>query len=962
MVAKQHKGVAADLADAGLSFHFRRTTVAIAIAAVLTGATAVPVAAQESAEDAVVDEVVTYGKFRRSLIDALGTKRDSTSVVEAISAEDIGKLPDSSIAESLARLPGLAGERRNGRTSGISVRGFREDFIGSTLNGRELLGIGDNRGVEYDLYPAEIISGVVVYKTPNATQTTQGIGGVVDLRTVRPLDSESYFVVNANYEQNDLESGNPDFDDSGHRLAVSLAHNFMDDRLGVAFAAATTESPSQEQYFRGWGYPTADAHAPGNVILGGHDSYVRSGVLERDTLSGVVQFDPTENLSVTFDALYIDFQEEKVFRGVEEAGAQWGAADYAVTGTDNGLVTDGNFTGFHSVVRNDAEDYSGELVTFGLNVRFDVTDNWTVGVDGSYGEADKTITNIESYSGVGRSGFADRPATGRTWTMTGTGAIYSPHPTDAPVDLSDFNTIRLAGPQAWGGSLAPVEEYNAVASDGTPMTYFNAQDGFVNEPVFDEDLTTIKLDARREIDGSFFSGIDFGVQYSERSKSKFNGGYSLTSPAFPNDEPIPEQYRVGTVDMSFLGLGSVVAYDGLGLYRDDYYLKTPANSIETSRFGDTYTVEEEVTTGFVAVDFNSEWGSVPVTGNLGVQYVMTDQTATGFDSFTGADLYVSETPVSDGDDYDHVLPSLNVNFEVWDATFIRFAASKTLSRSRIDEMRPNNQVSFGFNAGAVTSTDPNNSAWSGSSGNSKLRPYESDNLDLAFDWYFADDGLVSVAVFYKDLVNWHQNSAYITDFSQFYIPGYHQVPDPNDPNVILTPATMLGRVAYTEDGLQGDVTGVELQTQLPFRVFADALDGFGIIAAAAFNDGEFENDARIPGLSENSYNLTLYYERGPFQARVAWTERDDFLTETRGISLSLVPTIDQGAELLDAQISYDFALDSWSNFLDGLTISVQAQNITDEDTVQANIGDSRQVTLYQAFGANYLIGLNYKFQ
>jgi iron complex outermembrane receptor protein len=279
MVAKQHKGVAADLADAGLSFHFRRTTVAIAIAAVLTGATAVPVAAQESAEDAVVDEVVTYGKFRRSLIDALGTKRDSTSVVEAISAEDIGKLPDSSIAESLARLPGLAGERRNGRTSGISVRGFREDFIGSTLNGRELLGIGDNRGVEYDLYPAEIISGVVVYKTPNATQTTQGIGGVVDLRTVRPLDSESYFVVNANYEQNDLESGNPDFDDSGHRLAVSLAHNFMDDRLGVAFAAATTESPSQEQYFRGWGYPTADAHAPGNVILGGHDSYVRSGVL-----------------------------------------------------------------------------------------------------------------------------------------------------------------------------------------------------------------------------------------------------------------------------------------------------------------------------------------------------------------------------------------------------------------------------------------------------------------------------------------------------------------------------------------------------------------------------------------------------------------------------------------------------------------------------------------------------------
>ncbi len=960
MVTKQHEGRAADSADVRFSIRSRRSTLSLAVAAALSGAMLVPPAVAQETADETIDEVVTYGKFRRSLVDAIGTKRDSTAIVEAINAEDIGKLPDSSIAESLARLPGLSGERRNGRTSGISVRGFREDYIASTLNGRELLGIGDNRGVEYDLYPAEIISGVVVYKTPNATQTTQGIGGIVDLRTVRPLDSESYFVVNANYEQNDLESANPDFDDSGHRLAVSLAHNFADDRLGLALAAATTESPSQEQYFRGWGYPT---EGNGDAILGGHDSYVRSGVLERDTFSGVLQFDPTDNLSMTFDALYIDFKEDKVFRGVEEGGAQWGTGNYTVTDTDDGLVTAGYFDDFRSVVRNDAESLAGELMTFGLNLRFDLTDNWSIGADLSYGEADKTITNIESYSGVGRSGLSTQgPATGRTWTMTGTGALYSPHPTVAPVDLSDFNTIRLAGPQAWGGSLAPVVEYqNAVASDGSILQPSNAQDGFVNEPVFDEDLTTIRLDARRELDGSFFSGIDFGVQYSERSKSKFNGGYSLTAPSFPNDEAIPDQYRVGTADMSFLGLGSVVAYDGLGLYRDGYYLRTPANSIETARYGDTYTVEEEITIGFVAVDFNSELGDVPVTGNVGLQYVLTDQTATGFDSFTGSDQFVDATPVSDGDDYDHLLPSVNVNFEVADGGFIRLGASKTISRSRIDQMKPNNSVSFGFNVGAVTSTDPNNSAWSGNAGNAKLRPYESDNLDLAFDWYFADDGLVSAALFYKDLVNWNRGGAYIDDFSQFYIPGYHQVQDPNDPNNYLTPATMLGRVSYTEGGLKGDMTGLELQAQLPFRVFADVLDGFGIIAAAAFNEGEFDDGSAIPGLSEQSYNLTLYYERGPFQARIAGTKRDSFLTETRGISLSLVPAVDQGAELLDAQLSYDFAMDSWSNFLDGLTISLQAQNITDEDTVQSNIGDARQVTLYQAFGANYLVGLNYKF-
>ena len=96
--------------------------------------------------------------FRQSLVDSIATKRDSSTIVEAISAEDIGKLPDSSIAESLARLPGLAGERVNGRTSDISVRGFKGDYSGVTMNGRELLGIGDNRNVEYDLYPSEIIS------------------------------------------------------------------------------------------------------------------------------------------------------------------------------------------------------------------------------------------------------------------------------------------------------------------------------------------------------------------------------------------------------------------------------------------------------------------------------------------------------------------------------------------------------------------------------------------------------------------------------------------------------------------------------------------------------------------------------------------------------------------------------------------------------------------------------------
>ena len=221
-----------------------------------------PALAQEANTDAVDEanlEVIQVSGIRGSLQRAQAIKMDNTSIVEALSAEDIGKLPDTSIAESIARLPGLAGERRNGRTSGISVRGFNENYVGTTLNGRELLGMGDNRGVEFDLYPTEIVSNILVYKTPEAGLMTQGIGGTVDIQTVRPLSAERTFAFNGTYEANEYDAGNPDFDNDGHRLSFNYVDQFADDKLGVALAVADMESPRQEEYFRGWGYATANA-------------------------------------------------------------------------------------------------------------------------------------------------------------------------------------------------------------------------------------------------------------------------------------------------------------------------------------------------------------------------------------------------------------------------------------------------------------------------------------------------------------------------------------------------------------------------------------------------------------------------------------------------------------------------------------------------------------------------------
>jgi iron complex outermembrane receptor protein len=543
--------------------------------------------------------------------------------------------------------------------------------------------------------------------------------------------------------------------------------------------------------------------------------------------------------------------------------------------------------------------------------------------------------------------------------MTPTGAVFGAHPTLPTVDLTDFSLVRLAGPQGWGGGMAPVEQFaTVVLPDGSVIGPSQAQDGFVNEPVFNEELTTLRLDATRDLDFSIFTEISFGVNYSDRAKTKDNRGFFLTSPTWPYDGEIPEEFRVGTASLGFIGIDGVVAYDGLAMYDSGFYIATDAQQLETARFGDTYEISEELLQAFIKMDFDVEIGPGMLFGNVGLQYVDVDQTGKGFSSQTGPDLYVQKTPIKDGDSYSDWLPSLNLNYDLGNGHIVRAAASKTVSRPRMDDLKPNQQVSFFFNLGNVSSTDPENSAWSGNSGNAALRPLEANQFDLAYDWYFAEDGFVSVAYFYKDLVNWHRSGSFVADFSDFYIPGYHQVID-EDGNVV-TPATMEGLVSFTEDGLEGSVNGWELQTVFPFRLVWDKLEGLGMIATATFLDGKLDDGTNVPGLSDESYSLTGFYEKGGFAIRVSGTKRSKFSTETRGLSLALQQTFDQGATLVDAQISYDFGEGGRDDWLGGLSIALQGQNLTDEDTIQTN-DDSRQVTQYQRFGANYLLSAIYRF-
>jgi iron complex outermembrane receptor protein len=963
---------------------FKPALLSIAVASAISSTALISThAIAQDGADADV-EVIAVSGIRGSLIRAQAIKQDSSSIVEAISAEDIGKLPDSSIAESLARLPGLAGERVNGRTSGVSVRGFKEDFVGTSLNGRELIGIGDNRGVEYDLYPSEIMTGATIYKTSDATLMVQGLGGTVDLQTVRPLSASETLTFNGSYESSGASADNPEFDNKGHRFALSFVEKFADDTVGLAVALASTESPNNQRKYGVWGYGANDA---GQILPTGLDTQAISTKLERDTVSVVLQFRPTDDLDIVVDALNIDYSDSGVLRGFIEPFS-------AANVTGSGVNNSGTQINANPVLRTDPLQKDGDLKVFGLNVEYALNDDWTVNFDAARSESTKRDLRGESYSGLARSGTLTNDQLGsREFQMSNDGVFFTG--LSGLGAFSDPNELQLTGPQVWGGGLANLADQftsTVLQANGEPFSYFNAQDGFLNFADFSEELTTVRLEASVLLDGDFFTDLTFGVNYSDRYKDKDNKGFFATADSYPFSTGIPSEYVFGLADLSWAGLGQVVAYDGFAPYNDGTYTLNDAGLLEPDRLGDTYEVEEEVTTLYVQADFETEVGMLALTGNVGLQYIQTDQSSTGFIGIVGANFAVCDDNndgqidascvVTDGDDYSHVLPSINASLELSDNQFLRFAANKTLSRARIDQMQASGFVKFNQNIELIAT--PNTEAavrefgspWSKATGNPTLQPLESNNLDLSFEHYFEDEGYISIALFYKDFVNFTRQGNDLIDFTNdatnnganYFIPGFHDriidvdgtygpLDTPYSAGDLVTPPDQ-GFYSFFEDGRTGDMTGVELTANLPFGMFSDSLDGFGIVASATMLDAKLDDDTPIAGQSDDIFSVTAYYEMEGFEVRVAMTDRSEFLTYERGGSNKISEATRDGVSIVDAQISYDFE-NSDIEYLQGLRVSLQGTNLTDED--EETINDAGIVTTRRQFGPSYILNFNYSF-
>ena len=857
--------------------HVTRRARLLGGAALVAGlAFAGAVAAQDAPQEPTtqVEEVIVTG-IRGSIESSIASKRENSSIVEVVTAEDIGKLPDVSIAESLARLPGLTAQRLDGRGQVISIRGLAPDFTTALLNGREQVSAGDNRGVEFDQYPSELLGSVLVYKTPDAALIGQGLAGTADLRTIRPLEyGRQAIALNARYEWNDYGALNSGTEDTGQRFSVSYIDQFMDDTLGVVLGYAHMSTPYQAERFNAWGYPNSGPG--GELLIGGAKPYVQSSELVRDGYIATIEYRPNDRWRSTFDAFYSEFDNTQILRGIEFPLA-WGGSAGACPGplatcrpapalrpgftVEDGMIVAGTFDNVKGVVRNDGNRRTAELTSVGWNNWFQLDDNWSATVDLSFSKADRTDVVLETNAGTGRNvaGVLDT----LSFVTTPEGTTFT-----TSLDYSDPSLILLTSAQGWGGGVYP-------------QGIEGGQDGFINSPSIVDELT-------------------------------------------------------------YLGLGPMISYDPFALVESGIYELLAPQDDNLLAFG--WAVSEEVFTTYWKADIDSTMFGLPLTGNMGFQVVHTDQSS---DGTAASGNPATPVPVSGGDDYTYVLPSANLAFEVRENLFVRLGAARELARPRMDQMRAS--INIDYNAGLAGSTDINQSPWGGSGGNPRLRPWIANAVDLSIEKYFGRRGYVSLAGFYKDLESYIYDQQQLTDFTGYPITGPQ-------------PVLRQGFISTPQNGEGGVIQGVEFAVSVPFDLFWAPLEGFGANFSASWTDSDITpnpgNPSQpLPGLSEEVSNLTVYYERDGFQARISNRYRSEFLGELSGVGTDRIQRMVDAESVVDAQIGYEFQ----SGPLEGLSALFQVNNLTDEQFKTFENDDPRRVIDYQQYGRTYLVGVNYRY-
>ncbi|KJS27266.1 MAG: TonB-dependent receptor [Hyphomonadaceae bacterium BRH_c29] len=895
--------------------------------------------------DQVLEKVYVTG-IRGGLGRSLDFKKNETSIVEAISAEDIGKLPDISIAESISRLPGVAAQRVNGRAQVISIRGLAPDFTTTLLNGRQQASSGDNRAVEFDQYPSELLSSVVIYKTPDAQVSGMGLSGTADLRTVRPLDfDERAVVMNLRGSKLSGDQLNADVSNSGLRFSASYIDQFANDTLGVAVGFAHLDSPSQNRHFKAYGYEafgfavTPDS-ADSALILNGQEVFAYSRENVRDAVIGIVEWAPNAQLHTTLDLYYSKFEQNETMRGAQWFSNGWADnAQFTIDETrDVGgtlFASEGTVTNIVPQLRNDYNTRDDNLFAAGINQEYQATDRLGFVADLSYSRNSRKEQVLETYAGYGLGVGGVTGSTqnvGRTFDTFGFSLPVEGYPTYTNgLNYADAAQVSLGDRAPWGGW---------------------GHDGAIRFPEVEETVKSVDLRGTYDLDG-VFKNVKVGLNLTERDKSKRVDDFDLFLLNGRQQILVDPRFLVDPTSLDFAGFGDVISVN-LPAALSTYYRTSPI--LDANFFDKNWDISEQVVTAFARSDF--EIGRF--TGNVGVQFVQQEQESSG--TIIQGNPIVP-VPVTKGADYSDVLPNLNLIYDIGGGHRLRFAASKTLARPRMDELRANITPSFGLPSTPVAPGSTLN-PWSGRGGNPELEPWRATAFDLAYEWYIDSTSYVSIAGFYKDLDSYIYQQTLPFDFTGVPTPTGAVIP----PGVIISP---IGQMTLPANGDGGSIQGIELSGAFDFKYIHKALDGFGLIGSYSYTESDLNptagtNEVRIPGLSGTVYNLSAYYEKGGFQARISQRYRSAFKGEvvqlfaTRGFTEILED------KQVDAQIGYNFE----GGPLDGFGLQLQINNLTDSPYrtrlgldsggTRTASGGSLQET-YEEYGREILFGINYRF-
>lgn len=919
------------------------TLLALSIALALQAGAA---SAQDAGAAATELDTVTVTGYRASVEKALDIKRGEAGMVDAVVAEDIGKFPDSNLAESLQRIPGVVITRDGGEGRQITVRGLGPDFTRVRINGMEALstvgssdgqgGTNRSRGFDFNVFASDLFSQLIARKTASADVEEGSLGATVDLRTARPFDYDGFtLVTNVQTAYNDASQA------AMPRFAGLIANSWADGKVGALLSVAYSERETVEEGTGTVRWANALANTPTNaanpkgVGFAGCSTgtapfpgvcsdqvytprFPRYTLMEHDQkrlgVTGSLQFKPSDRTTFSLDMLYSKIDAQRDEKYIEANGL-------SKTGNDGKaqiVVRDG-------VIENGALVYAKmDNVDIRAENRHDEwsTDFYQVSLDGEH-----RLTDDFTLSG-----------------RVGTSRSKHDNPVQATIMMDKLN-VQGYSYDYRGNANKPVFDYGVSPTDpnGWTLSTIRLRQNYVTNEFHNGELDfawvigpSFTLSGGVQAKNYSFDSMERRRTANEaNSLPDFSTG-NKTVPADMTEQAglsglagSPGKWVVPNFD-AIANMFGVLSGQGI------YALSDYAASMRG--------VEEQDRSGWLMGKFSTEIGSIPVYGNIGVRHVRTKQTSTGVATASGTPVAATVTR-----EYNDTLPSLNVVAEVTPDFLVRFAAAKVMSRPGLGSLTPGVTVNVSGSARTV------------SGGNPMLDPVRAKSYDLGLEWYFDEGAMLGATLFYKDIDSYIQNTRETRIYADSGLPASlldNLNASPSDEFTFTVPVNTPG----------GKLQGVELNYVQPFTFLPGKWSNLGTQLNYTYVDSDIQyllssgaaaQKAAMTGQSKNSWNATLFYEGTSFSGRVSATNRNDYLIQVPGTETGFNSDANgvhgqSGTTILDASIHYRIS--------DQLEISLEGANLTNEAQESWVANPSVSLPLeYSQTGRTYTLGLRYRF-